>query len=349
MIDQAITTTIALDARTLFVVTGCVTALLGILLLFAWRHDRVAALAWWGAAYLVGAFAVGLWAIGAGTSALPTSLPAAVLFVACGMTWNAARIFHHRRGPVARDAGGHGHLARRLHAAGLPADGPQPLRARLGDHRALQLPHRRRAVAGAPPLAGRPAGPVRAGAARHGVPVPDRGGEPGAGTVRPHHAGDRLARGVHPRDAALRGRHRVPGARARQGAHPAGAQERGADRSAHRPVQPPRPDRGGARARREARPQGRQADRHAGVRSRPLQVGQRPVRPRARRRRDQAVRRDRELEPAAHRFRRPPGRRGIRRHHAGHPGGRHGGRRAHPRRLRERGAARCRAATSGRP
>jgi diguanylate cyclase (GGDEF)-like protein len=96
MIDQAITTTIALDARTLFVVTGCVTALLGILLLFAWRHDRVAALAWWGAAYLVGAFAVGLWAVGGGISAFHTSLPAAVLFVACGMTWNAARIFHNR-------------------------------------------------------------------------------------------------------------------------------------------------------------------------------------------------------------------------------------------------------------
>jgi diguanylate cyclase (GGDEF)-like protein len=96
MIDQAITTTIALDARTLFVVTSCVTALLGILLLFAWRHDRVVALAWWGAAYLVGALAVCLWAIGASASALPTSLPAAVLFVACGMTWNAARIFHNR-------------------------------------------------------------------------------------------------------------------------------------------------------------------------------------------------------------------------------------------------------------
>jgi diguanylate cyclase (GGDEF)-like protein len=96
MIDQAITTTIALDARTLFVVTGCVTALLGMLLLFAWRHDRVAALAWWGAAYLVGAFAVGLWAIGASGGALHASLPPAVLFVACGMTWNAARIFHNR-------------------------------------------------------------------------------------------------------------------------------------------------------------------------------------------------------------------------------------------------------------
>jgi len=96
MIDQAITTTIALDARTLFVVSSCVTALLGMLLLVAWRHDRVPALGWWGAAYLVGAFAVCLWAIGASITILPTSLPAAVLFVACGMTWNAARIFHNR-------------------------------------------------------------------------------------------------------------------------------------------------------------------------------------------------------------------------------------------------------------
>ncbi len=96
MLDNAVTTTIALDARTLFVVSSCVAALLGMLLLVAWRHDRVPALAWWGAAYLVGAFAVCLWAIGAGIAVLPTSLPAAVLFVACGMTWNAARIFHHR-------------------------------------------------------------------------------------------------------------------------------------------------------------------------------------------------------------------------------------------------------------
>src|SRR5262249_8092205 len=87
MIDQAITTTIAPDARPLFVVSGCVTELLGMLLLFAWRHDRVTALAWWGAAYLVGAFAVGLWAFGASNSAVPASLPAAVLFIACGMTW----------------------------------------------------------------------------------------------------------------------------------------------------------------------------------------------------------------------------------------------------------------------
>jgi len=97
MFDHAITTTIALDAQTLFIVTSCVTGLLGILLLFAWRHDRVGALAWWGAAYLVGAFAISLWAFGTGGNALPASLPSALLFVACGMTWNAARIFHARR------------------------------------------------------------------------------------------------------------------------------------------------------------------------------------------------------------------------------------------------------------
>src|ERR1051326_2831508 len=97
MFDQAITTTIALDARTLFIVASCVTALLGILLLFAWRHDRVGALAWWGAAYLVGAFAACLWAFGSGGDGWPASIPAAALFAACGMTWNAARIFHARR------------------------------------------------------------------------------------------------------------------------------------------------------------------------------------------------------------------------------------------------------------
>src|SRR5438105_3340621 len=36
MFDQAIATSIALDARTLFIVASCVTALLGLLLLFAW-------------------------------------------------------------------------------------------------------------------------------------------------------------------------------------------------------------------------------------------------------------------------------------------------------------------------
>src|SRR5262249_42864619 len=97
MFDQAAATTIALDARTLFIVASCVTSLLGMLLMVAWRHARVPALGWWGAAYLVGAFAASLWAIGSGMDGWLASVPAAALFAACGMTWNAARIFHARR------------------------------------------------------------------------------------------------------------------------------------------------------------------------------------------------------------------------------------------------------------
>jgi diguanylate cyclase (GGDEF)-like protein len=97
MFDFSDATTIALDASTLFVVTSCVTALLGILLLLAWRHNRIAALAWWGAAYLIGALAVGVWAVGASRSAAAASIATALLFVACGMTWNAARVFHARQ------------------------------------------------------------------------------------------------------------------------------------------------------------------------------------------------------------------------------------------------------------
>jgi hypothetical protein len=41
-------TPIALDLTTLFVVAVCVSALLGVLLLFVWTQDRVRALAWWG-------------------------------------------------------------------------------------------------------------------------------------------------------------------------------------------------------------------------------------------------------------------------------------------------------------
>jgi diguanylate cyclase (GGDEF)-like protein len=97
MFDLAVATTIALDARTLFIVTTCVTALLGILLLFAWRHDRIGALAWWGTSYLIGALAISVWAIGASRSAAAASIATALLFVACGMTWNAARVFHNRK------------------------------------------------------------------------------------------------------------------------------------------------------------------------------------------------------------------------------------------------------------
>src|ERR1700687_4782791 len=61
MFAHGTATMITLDVGTLFIVATCVTALLGVFLLFAWTQDRIRALAWWGAAYLIGGFSVALW------------------------------------------------------------------------------------------------------------------------------------------------------------------------------------------------------------------------------------------------------------------------------------------------
>jgi diguanylate cyclase (GGDEF)-like protein len=82
---------------TLLVVAICVTALLGLFLLFAWMQERVRALAWWGAAYLIGGLSVALWSVENLISPpLPPGTANALLFVSCGMIWSAARLFHGR-------------------------------------------------------------------------------------------------------------------------------------------------------------------------------------------------------------------------------------------------------------
>jgi diguanylate cyclase (GGDEF)-like protein len=87
----------SLDVTTLFIVATCVAALLGLFMLFAWTQDRIRALAWWGAAYLIGGFSVALWLCGQRVLPfMPETLPSALLFLACGMIWNAARLFHAR-------------------------------------------------------------------------------------------------------------------------------------------------------------------------------------------------------------------------------------------------------------
>jgi diguanylate cyclase (GGDEF)-like protein len=89
---------IALDLTTLFVVAACVTGLLGVLLLFVWMQDRVRALAWWGTAYLVGGVSIILWGAESYISPpVPAGMANALLFVACGMIWNAARLFQGRQ------------------------------------------------------------------------------------------------------------------------------------------------------------------------------------------------------------------------------------------------------------
>lgn len=85
----------ALDIPTLVVVSIFVTAILGILLIFAWIQDRsIQALGWWGAAYLLGGFSAGMLSLQQFiTSNISIDLAGALLFVACGMSWTGARVF----------------------------------------------------------------------------------------------------------------------------------------------------------------------------------------------------------------------------------------------------------------
>jgi diguanylate cyclase (GGDEF)-like protein len=87
----------SLDIGTLFVIAICVTSLLGLFLLFAWLQDGIVALAWWGTAYLIGGFSGLMWRLGEAISLpLPPNIPDVFLFVAVGMVWSAARLFHGR-------------------------------------------------------------------------------------------------------------------------------------------------------------------------------------------------------------------------------------------------------------
>ncbi len=97
MLGPAATVPISLDVTTLFVVATCVTGLLGLLLLFAWAKNRIPALGWWGAAYLIGGLSVAAWNLEDLVSPpMPTGIANALLFIACGTMWNAARVFHGR-------------------------------------------------------------------------------------------------------------------------------------------------------------------------------------------------------------------------------------------------------------
>ena len=64
MLARLAEATTSLDIGTLFVIATCVTTLLGLFLLFAWMQDRIQALAWWGAAYLIGGCSGAIWCLG---------------------------------------------------------------------------------------------------------------------------------------------------------------------------------------------------------------------------------------------------------------------------------------------
>lgn len=88
----------SLDTSTLYLVATMVAAMLGAMLLFFGRQENIPALKWWGTAYVLGAASVALWTLASHMLGEMLSLALnAVGFVACGMVWNASRVFHGRK------------------------------------------------------------------------------------------------------------------------------------------------------------------------------------------------------------------------------------------------------------
>jgi diguanylate cyclase (GGDEF)-like protein len=88
----------SLDTPTLYLVATMVAAMLGAMLLFVGRQENIPALKWWGTAYLLGATSIALCTLARGSLGDLLSLALnAIGFVACGMVWNAARVFHGRK------------------------------------------------------------------------------------------------------------------------------------------------------------------------------------------------------------------------------------------------------------
>ncbi|MBR1219981.1 GGDEF domain-containing protein [Bradyrhizobium sp. U87765 SZCCT0131] len=97
----------SLDISTLYLVAALVAAMLGALLLFFWRQERIPALGWWGTAYLLGAVSIGAWVLIGARLGGPVLLAVNIIgFLACGMVWTAARVFHGRRPSVVGLAAG---------------------------------------------------------------------------------------------------------------------------------------------------------------------------------------------------------------------------------------------------
>ena len=87
-----------LDTSTLYLVATMMAAMLGAMLLFFGKQENIPALKWWGTAYLLGAVSVALWTLAGNALGAKFSLAlSAAGFIACGIVWNASRVFHGRR------------------------------------------------------------------------------------------------------------------------------------------------------------------------------------------------------------------------------------------------------------
>lgn len=86
------------DTATLYLFATMVAGMLGAMLVFFGKQENIPALKWWGTAYLIGAASVAVWTIGGSNLGDPLLLALnAVGFIACGMVWNAARVFLGRK------------------------------------------------------------------------------------------------------------------------------------------------------------------------------------------------------------------------------------------------------------
>ena len=86
------------DNSTLYLFATLVAGMLGAMLMFFGKQENIPALKWWGTAYLLGAGSVAIWTVGGAKLGEPLTLALnAVGFVACGMVWNAARVFLGRK------------------------------------------------------------------------------------------------------------------------------------------------------------------------------------------------------------------------------------------------------------
>ena len=86
------------DPSTLYLFATMVAGMLCAMLWLFGRQENIPALKWWGTAYLLGAASVALWTVGGSTLDRFVLLGLnAIGFAACGMVWNAARIFHGRK------------------------------------------------------------------------------------------------------------------------------------------------------------------------------------------------------------------------------------------------------------
>src|SRR2546429_2086016 len=86
------------DTSTLYLFATMVAGMLGAMLLLFGKQENIPALKWWGTAYRLGASSVAIWTIGGATFGESVLLVLHALgFVACGMVWNASRVFHGRK------------------------------------------------------------------------------------------------------------------------------------------------------------------------------------------------------------------------------------------------------------